>query len=81
MENPMNSAVDRETARQHLELANKHVAGGERRVEAQTALLAKLKRDGHDTTQAIAFLEQLERTLALQVQTRERIVGELGRAD
>lgn len=74
----MNSTVDRELARQHLELANKHVAEGQRRIEAQLALVAKLGRDGHDTTQAKGLLRQFEETLALQIQTRDRIVQELG---
>jgi hypothetical protein len=50
-------AVDREIARERCELANKHVAG-KKRIEGKTALLTKLKRDGHDTIQARALLEQ-----------------------
>ena len=74
----MNSTVDRELARQHLELANKHVAEGQARIEAQIALVARLERDGHDTLQAKKLLEQFEQTLALQIETRERIIQELG---
>ncbi len=73
----MNSAVDRETAREHLELANRHVAEGEQRMEAQTELMAELERDGHGTAQAKELLKQFEETLALQVKTRDRIVREL----
>jgi hypothetical protein len=78
MSNAANSAVDRETALQHLELANKHVAEGQKRIDAQLALVAKLARDGHDTLQAKSLLEQFEQTLALQLETRDRIVQELG---
>jgi hypothetical protein len=74
----VNSTIDRELARRHLELANKHVAEGQKRVEAQLALVVKLGRDGHDTSQAKALLRQFEETLALQIQTRDRIVQELG---
>jgi hypothetical protein len=74
----MNPIVDRETAAQHSELANKHVSEGQRRVEAQLALVAKLERGGHDTLQAKILLEQFERTLALQIETRDQIMGELG---
>jgi hypothetical protein len=73
-----NSPADREIARQHLELANKHVAEGQKRIDAQLALVAKLARDGHDTVQARMLLQQFEDTLALQLETRDRIVQELG---
>jgi hypothetical protein len=74
----MNPSVDREMARHHLELANRHVAEGEHRIEWQVALVAKLERDGHDTAQAKALLKQFEDTLALQVRTRARLRQELG---
>lgn len=67
----INFAVDREIARQHLELANMHVAEGRRRVDAQMALMARIARDGHDTLEARKLLEQFEQTLALQMKTRE----------
>jgi hypothetical protein len=73
-----NSPADREIARQHLELANKHVAEGQKRIDAQLTLVAKLARDGHDTVQARMLLQQFEDTLALQLETRDRIVQELG---
>ena len=65
-------------ARQHLALANKHVAEGQKRIDTQLALVAKLARDGHDTLQAKSLLQQFEDTLALQLETRDRIVQELG---
>ena len=74
----VNSTVDRELARQHLKLANRHLAEGQARVEAQIALVARLERDGHDTFQAKKLLEQFEQTLALQMQSRDRILQELG---
>lgn len=73
----MNSLVDREMAAQHLELANKHVLRGQQRVDAQVGLVARLERDGHDTLQARRLLEQFEQILALQIETRDRIVQEL----
>jgi hypothetical protein len=74
----MDLTADRATALRHLELANGHVAEGFRRVEKQAALIAGLERDGHDTVQANDLLEQLETTLALQIEHRDRIVRELG---
>jgi hypothetical protein len=74
----MSSTIDQNLARQHLELANKHVADGQKRVDAQLLLIARLTRDGHDTGQANSLLQQFEQTLALQIETRERIIQELG---
>jgi hypothetical protein len=74
----MEPTGDRAAARRHLELANKHVAEGHRRVEAQVGLVARLRRDGHDTLQARILLQQFKTSLALQVEARDRIVQELG---
>jgi hypothetical protein len=73
----MNPSAQREIAREHLELANMHVAGGRQRVRAQRHLLAKLERDGHDTHQSKRLLEQFEATLAFQVEHRDRILREV----
>ena len=70
--------VDQEIGRRHLELANRHVAEGQKRVDAQITLVVKLDRDGHDTRQAKKLLEQFEQILALQIEHRNRIVQELG---
>lgn len=69
--------VQREIARQHLELANSHVARGEQRVRAQRDLAEQLERDGHDTHPARTLLSQLEATLAFQVEHRDRILRDL----
>jgi len=74
----MNPAVDRDTATQRLELANKHVLKGQERVEAQLALVAKLERGGHNTHEAKMLLDQFEQILALQIETRDRMVQGLG---
>jgi hypothetical protein len=68
-------------ARQHLELANTHVAEGHRRVDAQIALVARLGRDGHDTFQARMLLQQFRTSLALQVEARDQIVRRLGQSN
>lgn len=47
----------------HLARAKQHVAEGEHRVANQKALIAQLEQDGHDTTDAQAFLETLQQTL------------------
>ncbi|HEY5207765.1 MAG TPA: hypothetical protein VIJ63_24655 [Roseiarcus sp.] len=73
----MNSPAQREIAREHLELANRHVAGGQKRVQAQRDLADQLERDGHDTDRARTLLAQFEATLAFQVEHRDRILREL----
>jgi hypothetical protein len=73
----MISFIDRTLAREHFELAKKHVAEGERRVDAQIALVARLERDGHDASAARALLYQLEQTLSLQIENRDRVAQEL----
>ena len=77
----MTPAFDRDSACRHLELANKHVAGGQRRVDAQLQLVIRLERDGHDTFQARWLLEQFEQILALQIENRDRIVQELSESE
>jgi hypothetical protein len=55
----------------------KHVVEGQKRVEAQVALVVRLERDGYDTAQAKSLLEQFQTTLALQIEDRNRILREL----
>jgi hypothetical protein len=73
----MISVINRAAAREHLQVAERHVAQGQLRVTAQLALLARLERQGYDTHQAKTLLYQLEETLALQLETRDRIAQEL----
>jgi putative copper export protein len=57
-----------------LEMAQRHVAAGEARVTQQTALVAELARDGHNTSRAEAQLTILKDTLHLMCEllARER---------
>ncbi|MGC2782701.1 MAG: hypothetical protein WA397_02465 [Roseiarcus sp.] len=77
----MDLTADRATALRHLELANKHVSQGRQRVDRQAALIARLERDGHDTKQGKMLLEEMKITLALQIEDRDRILGELGQSN
>ena len=76
----MDLTADRATALRHLELANRHVSQGRQRVDRQAALIAQLERDGHDTKQGKMLLEEMKITLALQIEDRDRILGELGQS-
>jgi len=73
----MSMPLDRAVAAEHLELANRHIAEGQRCVEAQLTLIRHLESDGHATGQAKSLLHQFEETLALQIATRDRILQEL----
>jgi hypothetical protein len=55
-------------------MAQRHVAEGEARVAQQTARIAELARDGHNTAQARAVLATLKDTLGImcEVLARER---------
>jgi hypothetical protein len=77
----MDLTPDRATARRHLELANRHVSQGQQRVDRQAALIAQLERDGHDTKQGKMLLKEMKITLALQIEDRDRILGELGQSN
>lgn len=63
---------------EHLELANRHVAEGQERIERQRRLVARLQKVGGDTDQALVLLYEFEQTLALHVQSRNLILGNLG---
>lgn len=56
-----------------LEQAQRHVVEAEARVAHQTALVAELARDGHDTTTAELLLSTMQETLFLM---RAHLVGE-----
>jgi hypothetical protein len=57
-----------------LEMARRHVIDGEAQVAHQTALVAELARDGHNTARAEAVLATLKGTLGImcEVLARER---------
>ena len=73
----MISGIDRELAKRHLAACGQAYCGGRQRVESQIAMVAQLQRDGHDIRQSKSLLEQFEQTLALQLETRARILDEL----
>ena len=72
--------MDRAVIQEHLELANRHVADGEKHVARQKQILAELEREGHDPEQARELLAVFEETLAIYVADRERLERELASA-
>lgn len=56
--------LDREMEMRHLRLAERHIAEGEQRIVAQTALVERLRAARRPLSRAEDFLELLETTLA-----------------
>ena len=69
--------MDKALVRDHLEQARRHVADGDKHVARQRQLVAKLDRDGHDSSEARRLLEQFEELLRLHIQDRDRLIKEL----
>ena len=63
--------------RDHLALAEEHVAKGERIVARQKDLVAELENDGHDTKEARSVLCQFEQVLQSHIADRDRLRDEL----
>jgi hypothetical protein len=58
---------------QHLVEAERHVSEGERLVEHQRRSIEKRRRDGHHTELAMQLLEEMEESLRLHIQDRDRL--------
>jgi hypothetical protein len=58
---------------QHLVEAEQHVSDGERLVEHQRRAIEKRRRDGHHTELAAQLLEEMEESLRLHIQDRDRL--------
>jgi phytoene dehydrogenase-like protein len=58
---------------QHLLEAERHVSEGERLVEHQRRTVEKRRRDGHHTELALQLLEEMEESLRLHIQDRDRL--------
>lgn len=63
--------------RDHLAIAERHVASGNRVVTRQRRLVSKLEADGHDTREAQALLARFEDLQALHIADRDRLIDEL----
>jgi len=71
--------MDQEMLEQHLLHAEARVAQGDRRVAKQRRLVARLERDGQDTSEARMLLEELEESRKLHVADRDRLLRDLGK--
>ena len=69
--------MERTMLETHLAQAEGHVAQGERHVARQRKLVAKLERDGHDTSEPKRLLSQFEEMLVIHIADRDRLLKEL----
>jgi len=72
--------VPEEMERRHLAQANRHIEEATRRIARQELLIAKLERNGRDTTTAKELLRHFEELLRLMVRHRALILQRLGEA-
>ena len=63
--------------KEHLALAERHVAMARCNVDHQRGVVAALTKDGHRTDTAAALLALYERLLGLHLQDRRRLKGQL----
>jgi hypothetical protein len=70
--------MDREELRRQLGDAEAHVARADRQVVKQRWTVARLERDGKDTTAARAVLTQFEETRKKYIAERDRLRRRLG---
>ena len=73
--------MDRATILAHLMQTERHVAQGESTVQKQRALISRLDKDGHDTTEARKLLGQFEELQALHLADRDRLRAKLASTD
>lgn len=72
--------MDRALLLDHLAMAERHVAEGERIIARQREIVAQLTRDGHAglLSKALDLLSMFEETQAAHVTDRNRLRKELG---
>jgi len=74
------ATLDPNILRRHLALAERHAADGRRHIERQDALIARLDRKGHDTTDARKLLATLRESQENHEADMARLLSELGSA-
>ena len=63
--------------REHLAMANRHIADGNLVVTRQRELIARFEADGHDARLALALLARFEDLLAEHLSHRDRLLEEV----
>ena len=70
---------DRAMWQRHLAAAERDLAEAQRHVTRQCQTVTELEQGGYDTTMARAILTQLEATLKLHIEDRDRLQADLSR--
>jgi hypothetical protein len=65
--------------REHLSKAERHIAEGEERITRQMLLIDRLRREGHNVSEAERLLLTLRETLVTWQEHREEILRALAR--
>ena len=73
--------MDRNKEVQNLNEADRHISKAERAVSQQIAIVAKLERDGHDSSLAVKELRHFEKALEVMRKHRENIVKTIEKID
>jgi hypothetical protein len=73
--------MDKAMIRDHLALAEEHVALGLTHIAKQHEIIADLERTGGDTAMALEVLKTFESMQAAHVADRDRLAKELAQAD
>jgi hypothetical protein len=71
--------MDRAMWQRHLAIAERHVGEARGHISHQRQIVAELEQGGHNTTMAKAILRQLEATLKLHIENRDRLQAELSK--
>lgn len=69
--------MERRMLERHLAQAEEHISLGERHIAQQRELVARLERDGHDSTEASNLLDNFEELQAVHIAHRDRLCREL----
>jgi IS4 transposase len=72
--------MDRATLLDLLARAEQHVVMGRRQIDSQYRIIAKLEREGHDTTAAIDLLKQFVEAQETYERDRDRLMSKLATA-
>ena len=72
--------MDRQIIADHLVQAERHVSEAQAHIKRQRELVAELERDGHDTGEARRLLDNFIALEAAHVADRDRLRGELAKA-
>jgi hypothetical protein len=69
--------MDRTMLLEHLAMAERHVAEGERHIRRQHEIIAELGRNGHDTQRSRELLGLFEELQTSHIGDRDRLAKEL----